>query len=117
MSASIDNLTNNHNQATDIVLDDGSTVTFNLRFKETMSPAFWILDVIYGDFEIHNLRLCAHANLLRQWKNVLPFGLAVISNDGLDPMDINDFINGRITLYVLDTTDIQTAETFIQGQA
>jgi hypothetical protein len=115
MNGTIDNLTNSPNQSSTVTLDDGSAVVFNFRFMDTASPAFWVLDVIYDtlNFSLYNLNLSAHPNLLRQWGNVLPFGLLVSSTDGLDPLDINDFSNGRISLVLLDNTGIAAVESYI----
>ena len=115
MTVTIDNLINNCNQSTTVSLNDGSSVTFNFRLIATMSPAFWVMDVAYNTFTVYNITLCTGVNVLRQWKNVLPFGLSVISNDGLDPCFVDDFTSGRITLFVLDSIDILNAEAYIQG--
>jgi hypothetical protein len=115
MNGIIDNLTNNPNQTSTVVLSDGTTVEFNFRFMDTASPAFWVFDVVYDTlgFEVNNINLSTHPNILRQWKNILPFGLLVNSSDGLDPLDINDFINGRITLVLLDKTGIAAVEAYL----
>jgi hypothetical protein len=106
---SIDNLSNDAHQVTHIVLDDSSVVDLSLDYLPAIQK--WAFSLTYGTFTIHNKILCLHPNILRQWRRTLPFGLACVANDNCEPFNIDDFINNRIQLYILDTTDILDIET------
>lgn len=107
---SIDNLSNDAFQSTTIVLSDGTKVIINLNFLPAIQR--WSLDVGYGDFNANGLMLTIHPNLLREWKNVIPFGLSCTTIDGADPFAVSDFSSKRSTLYVLDTSDV----TYVEAQ-
>ena len=98
----ISNLTDNANQQTTSLLSDNSSVVFSFRFLPVVQR--WVMDISYGDFAIKGMNLCIHPNLLRTFRQRIPFGLACVAPDGVDPFDINDFINGRILLFILDNS-------------
>lgn len=107
----IDNLTNFANQQTTLILDDGTTVDLVLLFNAATDR--WVMSVTYLDKIIESLGLCTLPNVLRQWMNVLPFGIACVTADQTDPFDINDFSTGRVKLYLLTAADVAQIETKI----
>lgn len=115
----IDNLSDAADQVTNLQLYDGSIATLELIYLGTIQR--WMFNISHPDFPGGSLNgqiLCVHPNILRQWKKILPFGLAIISASGGDPVGIEDFASGQITLYVLDATDVQAVEeTFFGAQA
>ena len=113
MSRLIDNLTNFADQLATIQLADGTTFDLELMFHGATQR--WVANVTYGDASIMGIGVCCHPNLLRQWMNVLPFGLACTTQDLTDPFDISDFSTGRVLLYVLDPSDVAEVEASIIG--
>jgi hypothetical protein len=108
----IDALTSDANQSATLVLDDGTKVGFSIAYKETQQG--WFYSITYGTvFNIKNRRLVNCPNVLRAFREVLPFGLACMITDGLEPVYIDDFVTGRAKLYLLSQDDIATAETVI----
>lgn len=109
----ISNLTDNANQETTVLLEDNSSAVFVFRYLPVVQR--WVFDVTYGSFSLKGVNLCAHPNLLRAYRQRIPFGLSVVVPDGADPFDINDFVNNRVLLYVLDgtggQTEVETVET------
>lgn len=69
------------------------------------------MNISYGNFVANGLRLVATPNMLFQWKNIIPFGLMCVSNDGYDPFYLDDFTTGRIKIYLLNSTDVPIFET------
>jgi hypothetical protein len=57
------------------------------------------------------------ANMLRQIRNIIPFGLACLMTDLYEPVFIEDFANGRATLYTLNSTDVALVETSLANLA
>lgn len=94
-------LTGNPNQR--IILD--------VRFLPSMQQ--WVMDVEYEDFIAKNLTIVSSPNILRSYKNIIPFGLFCETDNGLDPYRIDDFNNGESRLYLLNETDIANQESLL----
>jgi hypothetical protein len=116
----IDNLTAASDQTTVLVLPDNSTATLRLRFKPRTQR--WVADVAYANtgFQLFGLNVCTFPNVLRPWRNVLPFGLAFVTSDGTDPFNVNDFASfgdqpARVTVYLLDAADVAAVEAQVIG--
>lgn len=110
---SVDNLTSNANQLINFVLEDNSVVVLNLIFQAATQR--WIINVLRGTFVVNNINVCIHPNFFREWRNTQPFGLACFTTDGADPVNIDDFSNGRATLYVLNPVDVALFEATVFG--
>ena len=99
-------------QSSRIVLSAGGSFSITLEYIEASQG--WTYALSYGDnFSINGMRLVCGFNILRQWRNILPFGLAVISEDGYEPVFQDDFYTGRVSVYVLDAAEIVSAEELI----
>lgn len=109
----VDNLSDDASQLTRVALPDGSLVVLALVYQPATQR--WTISVSRNDFSVNNINLCNHPNLLRDFREVIPFGLACVSTDGGDPVLIEDFVSGRITLYVLTQADVAEVETNIFG--
>lgn len=101
-------LTDDPRQSLTISLDDNSKVSFSLVFREQQQG--WFYSLIYGEFSLNNRRLVTSPNILRQFKNIIPFGIFIDSTDNLDPAFLEDFSSGRILFYVLNSEDVLTVE-------
>ncbi len=114
----IDNLSDAADQITALQLPDGSTATLELIYLGTIQR--WIYNITHPDFPagaLNGQMLCRHPNILRQFKNLIPFGLAVVSANGNEPVNIEDFANGSTLLYLLDAADVAAVEVaFFGGQ-
>jgi hypothetical protein len=104
-------ITNDANQSMRIVLDDGSKVDFSLSYKSGQQG--WFFSITYAGFSIKNRRMVNSPNLLRNFKNILPFGLACTVSDNLEPIYQDDFSSQRVLLYVLNESDLVTVESTI----
>jgi hypothetical protein len=101
------------NQQANIQLPDGSLANFTFYLKPRIQR--WLFDLAHPVLNLTGRVLTTHPNILRQWKNVINFGLAVIASDGADPFYIEDFLTGRITLYVLNSSEIVQIEEQVYG--
>ena len=104
----VDNLTDSPNQTTTLNLDDGSSAVVIFSYKPSIQR--WIIDLTWGVFSINGFELCVHPNVLRDWRRILPFGIMVVSRDGVDPIYADDFSTGRVQLYILNKSDVASAE-------
>ncbi len=109
----ITNLSDEASQLTKVVLADGSVATFEFIYNSAVER--WMFNVSHPDIECDGMILCAGANVLRMFRNTIPFGLGCYSTDGADPFYIEDFASGRITLYVLDAPEVGFFETSVYG--
>lgn len=105
----VDNLTNFALQQTVLILEDGTTATLTITYNAATER--WVMDLSYNNTTINGLGLCTYPNIIRQWKNVLPFGIAIVTADQTDPFDINDFADGRAKMYLLNAADVKQVET------
>lgn len=101
-------LTNEPNQKYTLVTDDGDEVTLTLRFSDTQIG--WFISVLAGDLIINGLRLCVAPNLLRNYKNLINFGIGCTSTDGAEPYFLKDFSEDRIKVFLLNEEDVQEVE-------
>lgn len=109
----VQGITSDSNQTLTFVLPDKSeSIQINLRYFDNLQC--WIYDLISSKLTVNNRKLVTGTNLLRQWKNILSFGLACFAVDGSDPLFINDFTSGRCSLMILDSDEVVNNETLLQ---
>jgi len=102
-------LTESSRQRYDVTTEDGVAFVLSLAYNPRTSA--WVCSFTYGSTIIDGITLVASPNLLRQWRNVIPFGLACVVNDNLDPLYINDFTTQRVILYVLSASETTLIES------
>lgn len=101
-------------QTQDLVLLDGSIVTLTLYFMP-MQQCWVIQNLVYGGSTIcQNVRITNQANILRPWKNLIPFGLACFTEGNREPSLDEDFSSGASKLYILDESEVQEYEEFLK---
>ncbi len=115
------NLTLNNVQTTNVVLADGSAITFTFRYKPAVQR--WFFDVSYPTtgFAFTGKGLSTHPNILRTWRNIIPFGQQVSTSDGTDPFMPSDLAPGpgtsaRVGVTVLDQTNGNTDVSAVEAQ-
>lgn len=105
----IDKISGAPNQRLTIITEDGDAVTVSLKWLPSQQR--WSMGLIFDTFEVNGLLLAVSPNMIRGFKNVIPFGIAIDSTDALDPMYLNDFTSGRIKFYLLSAADVLTIES------
>jgi hypothetical protein len=118
MAAILTGLTDDPNQEYPITLPDGSTVTMDLQYWPQQNG--WYYDLSWDGqsppWQLNGMQLVANPNILRQWKNVIPFGLTVGTLNGQDPTSQEDFVNGNCTMILLNASDVAMIEsTYFPG--
>lgn len=111
----VDNLGDEPDQIVRLVLDDGSIITLELIYRPTTQR--WTFDLSWPGptaggpgLTVNGVNLCVLPNVLRPWRNNIPFGLLCSSTDGADPFYIEDFLSGRVSLYLMDAADLAAVE-------
>lgn len=110
----ITNLGNEARQEIEMVLDDTSRLVLNFEYKPNQLG--WFFDFTYNDKKYSNIRLTTSYNILRAYRNWLPFGLRCDTADGEEPMDLDDFINGYAVVYLLTKSELNTIEANYYGK-
>lgn len=108
----INQITNDTRQKQSVPLEDGTTFNISIYFVP-MQKGWFIEELTYGDFKVTCMRIVNSPNILRQFKNKLPFGLACISNEDREPALQNDFISGASNLYVLSEAELEQYEDYL----
>lgn len=108
MSNVITGLTDQPNQIQPVLTADGSTLTISLNYRPQQNG--WFADISWDGqtptWQSLGMRLTVGPNILRQYKNQLPFGLAVYTTDLRDPSGLEDFVNGYCKLMLLGADDV-----------
>ena len=90
-------------------LENGQPLQFTIQYSYTQQG--WYYSFTYQGYSVNNKRIINSSTMLRQIKNIVPFGLACLLTDTYEPVFINDFSSGRATLYTLNPTDVALAES------
>lgn len=101
-------LRNEAKQRIEILLEDQTRVIFTFEYKPNQLG--WFFGFQYNDVNYQNIRLTTSYNILRAYRNWLPFGLRCDTPDDEEPMDIDDFVNSYAKVYLLNKQDVQTIE-------
>lgn len=104
----ITNISDRASQSFNLVGENGEQILFLLKYRPTQNG--WFFDLSYEDFQIYDAHIGLSVNLLRQWSNVLPFGLTCTGNNKFDPFLIEDFQNGNFSLFVLNSNEVEQFE-------
>jgi len=98
-------VTSDAGQTQSLVLPDGTTVTITMVFVP-MQYGWFFSNITYGSFVLENIRICNSPNLLHQWRNQVPFGIACFSLNQREPSQQQDFSSGASKLYILSASEV-----------
>ena len=105
----ITSITSRAKQKFSLVLENNETVEFLLYYLPRQQG--WFYDFTYNNLTVKSSRAILTPNALRQFKNIIPFGIAFIGDGYVEPFAIDDFSSGRISLYVLNKDEVQQIES------
>lgn len=105
----IEGLTDQPNQRSSVILPDGTSAVLTLNYKPQQMGWFYSLE--WGTFALNGARLVASPNMLRQYQNLLPFGLALLMvPNTIEPTGQTVFVDGSAILLLLDAADVEGIE-------
>lgn len=107
----ITSITNRSKQRFTLVLENNETVDFLLYYLPRQQS--WFYNFTYKDLTCNCSRVTLSPNALRQFKRVIPFGIAFIADSYVEPFDLNDFLSGRVSMYVLNSEEVKQVESEI----
>jgi hypothetical protein len=108
----ITGITNDAKQQFDAVIEGYDVATIYLEYKPNQQS--WFMDVTWGDFQTKNIKVVTSPNILRQFKNVLPFGVMITGVDAGDPLLLDDWLSNN-EFIMLDEADKAFIEDQISG--
>lgn len=103
-------------QKRNLVLPDGTTMSFTMYYIP-MQYGWFITSLTYGTFTLSGLRICNSPNMLHQFRNRIPFGLACFTQNNREPTQQEDFNSGASTLYILSAAEVNQYAEILSGQA
>ena len=111
----IQQVTNAPLQKQTLILPDGSSLGLITYFRP-LQLGWFIRQLTYGTFVLNEIRITNSPNMLHQFRNQLPFGLACFSTQNREPTQQNDFLSGASILYILTSTEVaQYADILLNG--
>lgn len=110
----IQNITDAPFQTQNLTLPDSTIVSVTLYFMP-MQQGWFFTNITYGSFVLNGTRITNNPNLLLQFQNQIPFGIACFSTANREPMLAEDFSSGASQLYLLAQADVKEYYTFLQS--
>lgn len=108
--------TTDFKQKQTVSLSDGTILGLEIEYKP-QQQGWYFTSLSRGSFLIQGMRIITSPNMLRQFKNQIPFGLACYVTDNQEPTLVQDFVTGgRANLYILSSAEVLTYEKFLNGQ-
>ena len=104
----VNSLTNDPTQQFVLNGIPGIQISITLRFMPRIQ--IWNMDVSWGTFTALGIPVLCSPNLLRQWRRIIPFGIACTDIYKLDPYTVNDFAVGDASFFLLNADDVAAVE-------
>ena len=73
------------------------------------------MSLVWGDFVLNNFKVSNGPNILRQFKNIIPFGIQITQTGGTDPILQQAWSGGYNQFYFLDAADVAVIESTYYG--
>lgn len=110
----INNVTADTFQKSQLILPDGSQASLSLAFFPMQFG--WFLSLSYKTVTIDLRRIFVSPNILHQFCNQLPFGIACTSSQAnREPTQQQDFSSGNCNLYLLTAAEVAAYTRYLAG--
>lgn len=110
----INSMINYPNQVQNLVLPDGSNLQITFTFVP-MQNAWFIKNLTYGSFILNGVKVTNSPNILYQFRNQIPFGLACFSTNDREPQFQADFSSKASILYLLTAAEVKEYTEFLSA--
>lgn len=97
-------ITIKENSTIEIVNAKNETFTGYINYNTSRQG--WFLDLVSDNIKIYGIKMTSVPNILRQWKDLLGFGISVICENNSEPFFLEDFNTGRAKLFLLELDDL-----------
>lgn len=98
-------------QRMELVLGDGTIVELEIEYKP-QQYGWFITSLTYGEVVLKGLRIVTSPNMLYQWRNVLPFGLACFVTGYREPTQLEDFEQNAAQLFLLTQEEMAVLDDY-----
>lgn len=105
----ITSITSEPRQRMTLVLENNETVDFLLYYLPRQQG--WFYDFTYNNLTCKGSKVTLSPNALRQFKRIIPFGIAFMTDDYVEPFSIDDFSSGRVSMYILNDDEVKQIES------
>ncbi len=106
----ISEISSDPKQVLDVVTEDNQIFELKLEFSDQQQG--WFYSINFDDTVIINgSRIITGPNILRAFKEILPFGIAIGTNDKTEPFLIDDFTSERVTMFLLTAEEVDQVES------
>lgn len=110
----INNITDDTLQTSQLILPDGSQVQLTLCYKP-MQYGWFIQSLTYGNLTIQGRRIFVSPNILQQFCNQIPFGIACFSVGNREPSQQQDFSSNNCQLFLLSAAEVLAFTGFLSA--
>jgi hypothetical protein len=110
----IQQITTDPAQKQTLILPDGTSLSLTIQFVP-MQYGWFITSLVYQSFTLNGLRITNSPNMLHQFRNQIPFGLACFSNNNREPSQQQDFSSGASQLYILSAEEVAQYTELLQS--
>ena len=107
----ITSITSRPKQRRTHALENNETVDFYLYYLPRQQS--WFYNFTYKNLTVNCSRVVLTPNSLRQFKNIIPFGIAFTAEGFVEPCALDDFSNRRVSMFVLNSDDVKQVESEI----
>jgi len=101
-------ITNDYNQLLNITTEDNQIFELKLTYSDQQQG--WFYSINFGDIIINGSRIVTGANILRSYKNIISFGIAVTTDNLSEPVFLDDFSTQRVKFYLLTSEEVKAVE-------
>lgn len=108
----IQQITDDPSQNQILPLPNGNSINLTIQYIPQQSGWF-ITSLTYLNFTLQGVRITNSPNMLHQFRNQIPFGLACYTTAQREPTQQQDFLSGASTLYLLSQADVMAYAEFL----
>lgn len=104
----VNKLTSDPFQTAFLTGNAGQRIRMDLRYNPTQK--MWMADFALGGFVVNGISVVKSPNILRNYRNIIPFGITVTTADGQDPRNLEDFATQYAAMYLLTQDEVEELE-------
>lgn len=105
----ITEISNDPKQKFEVVTEDNQSFELILEYSD--QQAGWFYSITFGDLVINGSRVVTGLNILRNYRNILPFGISIVTDNLSEPIFIDDFSTQRVLFFLLTEEEVEQVET------
>lgn len=89
-------------------LENNEFATMRLYYYSSQQS--WYFDIEYKDYINNGNKVVLTMNALRHLRNIIPFGIAFVSGSQAEPFGLDDFVQNKVLMLLLNKEDVEIIE-------